>query len=206
MLSTLLMMRDDAAFEPGQDWVHVLGVSTPKWAVMLSAVQRALRVHNPKLRISFDSSSPFQTGGRYEEVAVCPDFTSDSRSWNMSTVLAPQSRLHVHPDPAKPFPYPQSPIGARLKLHHLSVRGGKWNQRQFDSVSNMLLTNHNVWVYLDAMKRANDFAAGRDKQHVPPLFLDCIDLIEEAFVSHDWPAFIKRNGPNLDAAAPSEYT
>jgi hypothetical protein len=186
--------------------VHVLGVSTPKWAIMLSAMQRALRLHNPALRVSFDSSSPFQTGGRYEKVVVCPDFTSDSRSWNVSTVLAPQSRLHVNPNQPTPFPYPQSPIGARLMLHHLSVRGGKWDQRQFDSVSNMLLTNHIVWVYLDTFKRANDFAAARDKQHVPPLYLDCIDVIEEAFERHDWPAFIKRNGPNLDAAAPSEYT
>ena len=199
------MMRDDGAFEPGQDWVHVLGVSTSKWAIMLSAVQRALRASNPKLRVSFDSSSPFQTAGRYEEVVLSPDFTSDSRSWTASTVQAPQSRLHVDPSQPKPFPYPESPIGERLMLHHLSVRGGKWDQRQFDSVSNMMLTNHNVWIYLDAMKRANDLAAARDKQHVPPLYLECVDLIEEAFKLDDWPTFIKRSARLLDAAAPCEY-
>jgi hypothetical protein len=205
MLNTLLMMRDDGAFEPGQDWVHVLGVSTPKWAIVLSAVQRALRVDNETLRVSFDSSSPFQTAGRYEDVALSPDFTSDPRSWNMGTAKAPQSRLHVTSSPPMPFAYPQSPIGARLMLHHLSVRGGMWVKRQYDSVSNMLLTNHNVWVYLDAMKRANDLAAARDKLHVPPLYLSCIDLIEEAFTRDDWPEFVKRNARHLDAMAASEY-
>ncbi len=206
MLRTLLSMRDEGAFDAGQDWVHVLGVSTPKWVVLLSAIQRALRRTNAALRFSYDSSSPFQAAARYEDVAVSPEYTNDIRSWKIGVDSAPQSRLHVDPSKPRPFPYSQSPIGARLNLHHLSVRDGKWDPRQFDSVSLALLTNHNVWVYLDAMMRANELVAARDQAHVPPLLLRCTDLVDAAFADADWPDFLQRNAPDLDAVAPNEYT
>ena len=95
LLSTLLMMRDDRAFDDGQDWIHALGVSTPKWAVLLSAIQQAINQFNPKLRVSFDSSSPFQTGGRYEDVAQTPAFTNIESTWSIGTESAPQSALHA---------------------------------------------------------------------------------------------------------------
>jgi hypothetical protein len=205
MLRALLMMRDDGAFEPGQDWVHVLGVSTPKWAALLSEVQRALRRLNPSLRVSFDSSSPFQEGGRYETLVQTPAFTVDPKTWSMWPEPSPQSRLHVATSPAVPFPYQQSPIGARLQLHHLSVRGGIWDHRQYDSISNMLITNHNVWVYLDAMKQANDLAAARDSARVPKLYLDGLDFIADVFGRDTWAAHLASNASLLDAVAPSEY-
>lgn len=80
----------------------MLGVSTPKWAVLLSAVQRALQRTNAALRISYDSSSPFQTAARYEEVAVAPNYTTDLRSWTIGVESAPQSRLHVDPSLLSP--------------------------------------------------------------------------------------------------------
>lgn len=205
MLRMVLLMRDEGAFTEGQDWMHVLGVSTPKWAVLLTAIQRALRRVNPSLRVSYDSSSPFLAAGRYEDVAIPPDYTSDIRSWKIGFEPAPQSRLHADPTNPKPFPYPQSPIGARLSLHHLSVRDGMWDARQYDPVSNALLTNHNVWVYLDAMARANDLVVARDQQRVPPLLLKAVDLIGQAFSVGDWPKFVQQHAADLDAVAPNEY-
>lgn len=206
MLRTLLMMRDDDAFEVGQDWVHVLGVSTPKWAVLLSAVQQALRKLNPSLRVSFDSSSPFQTGGRYEDVALTPTFTTDERTWGIGTESAPQSRRHADPSSPQPFAHAQSPLGKRLYLHHLSVRDGIFDQRNFDSISNMLITNHNVWVYLDAMKQANDLAAAGDAARVPERYLECLALIEDVFQLEDGMSAIDGNSELLDAVTPSGYT
>jgi hypothetical protein len=205
MLRTLLMMRDDSAFEPGQDWVHVLGISTPKWAVLLTAVQQALRQCNPSLRVSFDSSSPFQTGGRYEDAALTPAFTRDEGTWSIGTESAPQSRLHADASLATPFAHDQSPIGRRLQLRHFSVRGGVWDQRHFDSISNTLLTNHNVWVYLDAMKQANDLAAARDSVRVPARYLECLAFIDDVFRRDSWDDSIVSNKGMLDAVAPSGY-
>lgn len=206
MLNTLLMMRDDYAFQVGQDWLHVLGVSTTKWAILLSAIQQALRKPNPSLRVSFDSSSPFQTGGRYEDVALTPTFTSDAKTWGIGTEKAPQSRLHADPNSAIPFEHDQSPLGKRLQLRHLSVRDGIWDRRQFDEVSNALLMNHNAWVYLDAMKKANDFAAAKDKSRVPALYLECLEFIADVFECDNWTTRIAREKKLLDAVAPNGYT
>ena len=205
ILQTVLMMRDDGAFEPGQDWVHILGVSTTTMAVMLTAVQQGLRRGNPDLRVSFDSSSPFQIGGRYEGVALPPAFSSDASSWSLRYENAPQSRLHADPSLPSPFAHDQSPIGRRLQLHHLSVRGGIWDQRNFDSISNMLLTNHNVWVYLDAMKQANDFAAARNAARVPARYLQCLDFIDHVFQRDDWSKAISDEQALLDAVVPNGY-
>lgn len=205
MLHTVLLMRDGGAFEPGQDWVHVLGVSTTTMAVLLTAIQQQLRRLNPNLRVTFDSSSPFQIGGRYEGVALTPTFSSDEKSWSIRYERAPQSRLHADPSLTIPFGHAQSPIGRQLQLHHLSVRDGVWDERNFDSISNTLLTNHNVWVYLDAMKQANDIAEARDTARVPARYLECLAFIEDVFQRDDWSAAIVGNQALLDAVAQSGY-
>ena len=206
MLNTLLMMRDDYAFQVGQDWLHVLGVSTTKWAILLSAIQQALRKPNPSLRVSYDSSSPFQMAGRYEDVALTPALTSDAKTWGIGTEKAPQSRLHADPNSAIPFEHDQSPLGQRLQLRHLSVRDGIWNRRQFDAVSNVLLMNHNAWVYLDAMKKANDLAAAKDKARVPVMYLECLEFIADVFECDNWTTRIAKEKKLLDAVAPNEFT
>lgn len=205
MLSALLMMRDENAFDEGQDWIHVLGVSTPKWAVLLTAIQSALKVINPNVRVSFDSSSPFQTGGRYEDVALTPGYTSSANTWTISTEPAPQSRLHADPTASISFQHSQSPLGKRLLLNHLSVKDGAWDQRNFDSISNMLLVSHNIWVYLDAFRTANDLVLARDTACVPELYLDCIDFIADVFQRSTWEKQIAKERTLLDAVAPTGY-
>jgi len=206
MLNTLLMMRDDHAFQAGQEWLHVLGVSTTKWAILLSAIQQALRKLNPTLRVSYDSSSPFQTAGKYEDVALTPTFASDEKTWSIGTEPAPQSRLHADPNSTSPFEHDQSPLGKRLQLRHLSVRDGIWDRRQFDTVSNVLLMNHNAWVYLDAMKKANDFAAAKDKSRVPARYLECLEFIAYVFERDNWTTCLAKEKKLLDAVAPNGYT
>ena len=69
ILEPLLVLRDEGAFEKGRDWLHMLGSSSVRWAVMYSAIQRGIRSSvNSNLRVSFDSSSPFQQAARYDFV------------------------------------------------------------------------------------------------------------------------------------------
>lgn len=205
MLSTLLTMRDDGAFDTGQDWLHVLGVSTPMWAVFLTSIQQALQTINPALRVSYDSSSPFHHGGKYEKVALTPAYSSEKRTWSIGVEAAPQSRRYADPALCIPFAHSQSPLGKRLQLHHLSVRAGIWDQRHFDSISNVLLINHNVWVYLDAFNTANLLAATRNEARVPRQYIQCMDFISEIFKSNAWAGLLSRNKALLDAVAPSGY-
>lgn len=204
LLITLLMMRDEEAFTPGQDWLHVLGVSTPLWAVLLSAVQHSLRQTNPSLRVSFDSSSPFLLGGRYEEACISPSFNDRLTSWSIRSRPVPQKPSLSSADSKARFAYRNSPIGARLMLNDLNVKEGMWHAKQFDSFSNALLANHNTWVYLDSFKTANDIVSSENWSRVPPLFQECIEFVESVFKadSSQWFSMIERNQKLLDAVAP----
>jgi hypothetical protein len=195
------LMRDERAFEAGHNWLHVLGVSTTEWAVTLSAVQRILNKDNPDLRVSFDSSSPFQDAGRYERVVLTPEFSSNISSWVFRYVPAQQSILYVGAGGAIPFEHIQSPLGKRLMLNHLNINGGEWSRRQFDSLSNTLLANHNTWVYLDAILTANDLVLAQDSARVPSEILDRLGVIEDAFERESWRTFLSKNASLLGRIA-----
>lgn len=203
MLAVLLMMREENAFEAGQDWLHVLGVSTPFWAVALTAIQEGLRHTNPALKVSFDSSSPFLEGGRFEDVALTPSFNNSTYSWAIKKAKAPQKPSYADANCTVPFPHQQSPLGKVLKVNELCVQAGTWQNRQYDSVSNALVINHNIWVYLDAFKQANDLVAIRDVNRIPPEYLQCFDLIKHLFtMTGDWTVELENNKALLDKVAP----
>ena len=180
-LMTVLIMRDKNAFKPGQDWLHVLGVSTPLWAVVLTAVQQQLRKYNSALTVSFDSSSPFLMGGRFEQVCLSPFLTKEKGTWALRTERAPQRPSLASANCKDPFPYQESPLGKRLMLNELNVKEGMWEARQYDALSNALLTNHNIWVHLDAFARANELVASGCADRIPTEYQQCLGLIDELF-------------------------
>jgi len=187
-----LLMRDDNAFAKGQDWMHVLGVSQPTWAVLLTALQRAIRKNckNPNMRVSYDSASPFQAGGRYQSVVRYPKFTKDFSSWTMTMHEAPVNPIYANSKDDFHFPYP-SPLGDLLTLKHLNVRGGEFQKGAYDTVSNHLLTNHNVWVYVRSFLEANELAfmqVSEADKAVPQKLLDACAFIEDIFTVENWQA------------------
>jgi hypothetical protein len=203
MLVIVLMMRDENAFDAGQDWLHVLGVSTPFWAAALTAIQEGLRQTNSQVSVSFDSSSPFQTGGRYEEVALTPAFGIAKSTWTIKTQPAPQHPLSANANCTDAFPHQQSPLGRILMVNELCVQEGMWQARQYDSLSNALLINHNIWVYLNAFKQANDLVAQRDVRRIPAEYLQCFDLIKHLFaIKGDWFSELEQQKGLLDKLAP----
>jgi hypothetical protein len=205
MLRTLLQMRDEKAFDAGQDWVHILGASTPMWSIMFTAIQTALRVDNANLQVSFDTSSPFLIGWRFESIAVSPSLDSDPNSWAISTVLAPQSGLDLGSSSAVPAPFAMSPIGKRLHLGHLSVRGGDFQERQYDSISTALIAHHNVWVHVDAFERANNAVSRQDTSMVPEIYSDAIGAVADVFQRENWRDALDAFKKVLDKVAPNTY-
>lgn len=189
VLEALLRMRDDGAFANGQDWIHFLGVSTVPWSIMLTAIQRAMQAQiNPNLRLSYDSSSPFQLGTKYERFVIQPVLGSEAADWKIRDEVMPQSRLHVGSNDPLPF---SSPIADKLTLGDLNVRDGIFTERQFDTTSLLFLSNHNVWTYLNTFEAANN-AAFRDLQRpIPALYKECIDAVAESFVIEDWKTFLR---------------
>jgi hypothetical protein len=196
VLYYVLTMRDDNAFDKGQDWMHVLGVSQPTWAVLLTSIQRAIRKHcdNSEFRISYDSASPFQAGGRYQKVVRYPKFTKDVASWAMTMHEAPVNPIYADSGSDYHFPY-SSPIGDLLTLNHLNIRGGEFQRGAYDTVSNHLLTNHNVWVYVRSFLEANELAfmqASEADKAVPQKLIDMCAFIEDILGEERWQAKLKK--------------
>jgi len=201
VLYYVLTMRDDNAFEKGQDWMHVLGVSQPTWAVLLTALQRAIRQHcdNDTFRISYDSASPFQAGGRYQNVVRYPKFTKDISSWAMTMHEAPVNPLYADTGSNYHFPY-SSPVGDLLTLNHLNIRGGEFQRGAYDTVSNHLLTNHNVWIYVRSFLEANELAfmqASEADKAVPQKLIDMCAFIEDILGEEQWAAKLKKENKLL---------
>lgn len=191
VMYNILLMRDEGAFEDGLDWLHVLGVSQPTWAVMLTAIQYSLREKcNPKLRISYDSASPFQTVGRTRKLMLYPKFTKDFSTWVMTAQPNPFSSTYA--DGGKSFHFPfSSPIGDRLLLEHLNVRSGEFQNTPNDSVTDLLLMNHTLYVYVRAFLEANEMVFMRPSeasQYAPQEMLDAVEIIHELILSDSWMA------------------
>ena len=199
VLSTVLMMRDEDAFAPGQDWMHVLGVSTAAWGVLLTAIQRELRNVNPQLQVSYDSASPFIEGGRYETYALPPALGADISDWSMKSIRLEGLRKHADPNSPVPFPV-ASPLGNQLMMHHLIIDDAEYSARRNDTLSNMMLINHNIWVYLDAARRANAAAFGGAGE-IPADLSAVLEVIGETFAASDWERVLTKNQPLLDRVA-----
>jgi len=197
LLQTMLTMNDDNAFEKGQEWTHVLGVSQPTWAVMLTSIQRTIRKHcnNPTFKISYDSASPFQAGGRYQRVVRYPKLLKDIKTWAMTMHLAPINSNYYDSKQDYRFPY-SSPIGDLLTLRDLNVRGGLFQNGAFDTISNHIITNHNVWVYVRSFLEANEIAfmqGSESVQTVPESMLELMELIDTLFATERWTTLLKKN-------------
>lgn len=201
-LKTILMMYHDGAFEPGFDWLHVLGVSQPKWTIFLSAIQRELRKQNPKLQVTYDSASPFRTAGEYDSFTSVPRLGRNENDWGFRFEKLDAVQSMADASNPKPFPA-SSPLGDQLLMHHLVVRGDKFQGRRIDNLSNMILVNHNVWVYLETMWQANQQAFAPDRQ-IPSDYAAVLDLIPKVFAAKDWMGVIDSHRALLDRVAPMD--
>ena len=198
VLQSTLLIRDEGGFEGTQDWLHVLGVSTPQWAVLLSAIQRGIRAAtgNP-VRVSYDSATPFQSSGHRQQVIRYPKFTRDAKTWSFQMHEAPVNPVYAAE--AHHFPY-SSPLGELLDLSHLNIRGGEFQGVPFDSLSYALLTNHNLYVYVRALLEANELAFMRHSEAdkaVPSTLLDVCAFVEDIMMDSNWKRRLKKESKLL---------
>ena len=67
-----------------------------------------------------------------------------------------------------------------LTLNLLHIHGGEFQRNAYDTISNHLLTNHNVWVYVRSFLEANELAfmhSSEADKAVPQPLIDCIAFI-----------------------------
>lgn len=206
VLKRLVTLIHDGLLEPGvHDWMHFLGTSKLEWAVLLTAMQRAVRkYHNPQFTISFDCASPFlavANGQLYHSIA-----TEDRKKWSyrMSPTAdnkqyATDSRSFgdaVRQDGIHPK-FEDSPITSRLKISDVCCykpgdlnKIGKEGRTSWDSFSYALLMGHSAWMHIEAVQRANRvFDSGTA---APDMLLHDLDsafdidsLIDQVFAAQD---------------------
>ena len=205
VLSIVLRMRDEGAFEPGRDWVHMLGVSQPKWDIFLTAIQRQLRHSNPNIQISCDSASPFESGGARDQYALPPALGKRVADWGVGyeTLTAVRSDA----DRTKTTPTPLlSPLGRALTMRDLVVDDSLMSGRRIDKFTNAFLMNHNAWIYLDAGRRANDAAFNSStSDDIPSEFTAVLEIIETAFTTSNWASVLDTSKEFLVEIAPNMY-
>ena len=90
-------------------------------------------------------------------------------------------------------------------MHHLAVNADEFAGRRLDNISTQILANHNIWVILDAARRANALAFGGHRDQLPRQYSQLLDLIEQLFAAKDWRALLDEHNSLLDAVAASRY-
>jgi hypothetical protein len=204
LLEPLLMMRDENAFDKGNDWIHILGISTAPWAIMFTAIQKAMQANiNPNLRISYDSASPFQDAGIREELAILPNFDGNMKNWLISKLHIPQSRdfLNSPLTLSSVLSMPtDSPISKLITLGHLNVNDdkGMYTRKQLDTLSIVFAINHNVWTYLETFKQANEIAFASSSNKLPSIYKECLDSISYIFTVENWASELIKEKSRLD--------
>lgn len=185
VLRRLLLTRDDGLLANPRNWFHALGVSTPIWAVFLTAVQRAVRATvNPDFTVSFDSSSPYQIGGKFCRYAEHPLFGEDIKNWTIRVAKFPTGYAEANADTDEFIPS-ISPIMKNWSIRDLNTHKGKKKGRRIDALADEIVLNHNVYVYARAMIDANDAVFG-GKRAVPAQITQAVDIIGELFTCADW--------------------
>jgi hypothetical protein len=170
------------------EWIHILGVSSPAMAVYLTALQRALRkaTGNEKLRVSYDSSSPFQHAGKHKLVAQVPTLTSDIKSWSIPTFSFPQNPKYLSSTQKTYLLQALSPATQRVSIEEFLTTKGNMSRNLFDKFSEQLLINHNMYVYHRTAVDACDLVFDGSKDNssrVPEQVKANLSLIESTFTT-----------------------
>ena len=145
----ILRMADDNQLQ-NKRWIHVLGTNELATGVCLTALQRAINMYiNPKLRISYDTSTPFRMLS-WRQVYSLPRFDKDKM------VLPPVELLDdaEYAGSELRWPWP-SPFGNRLKMKDIVVSRGRGKPVSIDTQGYHYVAYHNLGSLCDSVALAN---------------------------------------------------
>lgn len=151
IVGMVLRLIADGLLGRERNRLHFLGVSSLTHAVMLSALQVALRAHlaDDALFITFDTSTPATrttNGQMFGYANLSPT------SFTMS-IFAPPSG-HVHANWRSPFPVKSSRISERVLIGDLCAP--VWTrQHGWDALGVEMVNNHNTESLLRGIDEAN---------------------------------------------------
>ena len=198
VLRRILLLRDAGLLAAPREWLHVLGVSQMTWAVYLSAIQRGIRANvNKEFTVSFDSASPYMMAGRFQQYAIPPKITGNINDWVLRHELLPMGYAVANSEETHPFPQ-SSPVASKLSLQDFNPRKGDCDEKTTDGLSDEVLCNHNVYVYLQAFIGANEAAFKRGGV-APSELKEAAKFIENLFSLQDWESALDARKDSLQA-------
>ena len=183
ILKWIRILLDDKKLDKAE-WIHILMASPPTHSVYLTAIQQQLRkLLGTDIRVSYDSSSPFQSAGVRQQIAQQPTLTKELRSWTIKMRDFPQSpKYHSKENIEYLLGFP-SPITQQLSINDLHSDRGEFAQKFLSSVAIQSLTNHNMFVYHKAAIDACDIVfKHEDHERIPAKVRDNLVLIEKYFL------------------------
>jgi hypothetical protein len=208
-IKRVVTLIHDGLLEEGKhDWMHFLGTSKLEWAVLLTALQRAVRrTHNPSFTISFDCASPFlaTANGQIYHETVTPDYrtlTKENKGGKWSYRMSPTADNKAYANDTRTFRdgtlqdgihdiFEDSPISEHLQMKDVCVyapgdlnKVGKEGRTSWDSFSYALMMGHNVWHHINSVQEAN---RQFDNGIIPKMLIDrhtgvtITDIIDAVF-------------------------
>jgi hypothetical protein len=145
----ILLMHHDGQLGR-KKWIHVLGTNDLGTAVMLTALQRAVKQHlGHNIRFSFDTATPFRMLAG-NQVFGFPRFREEEMK--IEQVRAPTGAKFHGKKLLWPWP---SKLGDLMRMDDVIVPCGPTNTTQRDALGNHLLALHNLQALCFAIFNAN---------------------------------------------------
>jgi len=223
IMRRLLRLADKNLLDDGYDWLHLLMLGKPSWAPLVTAIQRGIRKNiNPKFTISYDSSTAYKMGGKFEKYYWAQPLTDDPKSWTLkngkfktsyafaahdtpiplasSYCIGDGCQLCANKEPHLLAPL-LSPIAKRLTAQDLVYNTENFARRRVGKLFEETVTNHNVYVIVDAMIKANEAVFAANPPNAPKQLLEACDFLEGFFASgRGKQAYLDKNRKLIEGA------
>jgi hypothetical protein len=197
LLKRMLLLRDEGMLGGRKGRFHILGISQIKWAVVLTAIQRAVqKCTGSQFTVTFDTATPVLSAGRFQRHVKPPNLTRDLKSWKFTYAAFPVGLAAATKNADQPFPA-GSPLSRLLTIGDMNPKTSPYAAQTFDQFGYVALANHNTYVLLRAFIDANKAVChGRT---VPQPIADMVGTIGQLFASERWSSLLKSSGALIAA-------
>ena len=222
IIRRLLILRDDKLLGGGLNWVHLLKQTQPRWAPVLTAIQRGFQISlgEDEFKITYDSSTPYGQAGEFTKFVARPSLGASITGWHFKYHKFPTTFSAANDNVPRALnavtctgPLCEmcratgihlkapllSPIAQFLTIQDLLEKKGNFVERRGGVLADELLINHNVFTVVEGIIRANEAIFGL-KPDAPQQLVDAVGIVSQIIGSAQWDAVLTKNRQLLEQA------
>lgn len=203
LLRVILDLRDSRKLADVQ-WFHVFGTCKLEAALALTILKRAVDdLAGRSIPFTFDASTPFTSSSVHAQIYTGVVHTSKK-------IHLHAARIGCNPIYAgKPFPFPStmSHVARRVTLGDINVKRNTF-QTGWDTISQLLLANHNLEALMMATDRAIsflDYESEDAAEFLPKQILNLKTIVDAILTSKAPLSVLKRYQSDLNWMVHSKY-